>query len=38
MKHRKNAASELQEANEGLFFCGSFLSGVSLPNCLEMPY
>jgi hypothetical protein len=29
------AARDLQEGNNGLYFTGSHLCGVSLPNCLE---
>ena len=35
MKKRKNAANKLSSSNPGLCFSGSFLTGVSLPNCLE---
>ena len=31
----KKAALELSKANKGLHFAGSYLSGVSLPNCLD---
>jgi oxygen-dependent protoporphyrinogen oxidase len=35
MEKRKNAAKKLSSSNPGLGFSGSFLTGVSLPNCLE---
>ena len=35
MEKRKNAAKKLSSLNPGLCFSGSFLTGVSLPNCLE---
>ena len=35
MGKRKKAATNLSEMNEGLQFSGSFLTGVSLPNCLD---
>jgi oxygen-dependent protoporphyrinogen oxidase len=35
MKERKRAAKKLSSLNPGLQFAGSFLTGVSLPNCLD---
>jgi oxygen-dependent protoporphyrinogen oxidase len=35
MGNRKNAAEKLSKLNPGLSFSGSYLSGASLPNCLE---
>jgi len=35
MKERKRAAEKLSSLNPGLRFSGSFLTGVSLPNCLD---
>ncbi|MDC3283655.1 protoporphyrinogen oxidase [Opitutales bacterium] len=35
MGDRQSAARDLQEGNNGLYFTGSHLCGVSLPNCLE---
>ena len=32
---RRAAASNLEKENKGLYFTGSHLCGVSLPNCLE---
>lgn len=35
MGNRKKAAKKLSKLNPGLSFSGSYLSGASLPNCLE---